>query len=135
MALIQWNDNLSVKVASFDAEHKKLVAMVNNLHEGMKERRGNQVLGEILQELADYVETHFKHEEELMQKYNYPGFSTHKAEHEKLTAEVQKLLQDFLKGSITLSITVSNFLKDWLQNHIQKTDKQYADFFVEKGVK
>ena len=30
---------------------------------------------------------------------------------------------------------VSHFLNDWFQNHIKATDKQYTEFFHERGVR
>jgi hemerythrin len=35
MPLMQWNDKLSTGVATVDADHKKLVAMVNELYDGV----------------------------------------------------------------------------------------------------
>ena len=35
MALITWTDNLSVSVTEVDEQHKKLVAMINELNEAM----------------------------------------------------------------------------------------------------
>ena len=36
MALMTWSDNLSVKVAEIDEQHKRLIAMINELNDAMK---------------------------------------------------------------------------------------------------
>ena len=54
MSLIRWNDNFSVNVTMIDHDHKKLVAMINELTDAMKAGRGKDVLGKILYELIQY---------------------------------------------------------------------------------
>ena len=36
MALIEWSDDLSVKVKELDVQHQKLIAMINDLNDAMK---------------------------------------------------------------------------------------------------
>ncbi len=40
MPLIEWSDKLSTGTRMFDEQHKKLVAMINELHNAMKYGRG-----------------------------------------------------------------------------------------------
>lgn len=40
MSLIQWDDNLSVNISTFDNQHKKLILMINELHEAMAQGQG-----------------------------------------------------------------------------------------------
>ncbi len=35
MPYIEWNSNISVNVADIDTQHKKLVNLINTLHEAM----------------------------------------------------------------------------------------------------
>ena len=43
MALINWNDSFSVNVAVIDQQHKKLVDMINDLNDAMKQGKGKDV--------------------------------------------------------------------------------------------
>jgi len=135
MPLIEWNDNLSVGVSSFDMQHKQLVAMLNELYDAMKGGKGNDVLGPILSQLNGYVLTHFANEEKRMAEFAYPGMAAHKKEHEALIAQLKEFKDKFTAGKAGLSITLMNFLKDWLVKHIKGTDMQYREFFNAKGVK
>ena len=65
-----------------------------------------------------------------MQKFNYPAFNEHKAEHEKLTEEVLKLQKDYKEGKSLITMDTMNFLKSWLINHIEGTDKKYKDKII-----
>ncbi len=43
MALIDWDKSLSVNVEEIDQQHKKLIAMINELNEAMRNGKGKEV--------------------------------------------------------------------------------------------
>jgi hemerythrin len=126
MALITWTENLSVHVPELDEQHKKLVQMLNQLHDAMQQGQGRDVLQRLLAQLVQYTATHFAAEEQLMQKANYSDFPQHKSEHDKLKSKVLDLKQRLESGESRLTVSVLQFLQNWLVNHIQGTDKKYA---------
>lgn len=134
MALITWNDSLSVKVKQFDDQHKKLVELVNQLFDAMKTGKGNQVMGDILKQLIAYTQTHFAAEERLMQQYGFPEYEAHKKEHNALVMQVLDLQKQFQEGKAVLTQNVMTFLRDWLAKHIQGVDKKYGVYLNGKGV-
>jgi hemerythrin len=134
MALIDWNDNLSVNIKEVDLEHKKLIGMINELHSAMGSGKGQDAMGKVLTGLVEYTKTHFSYEEKLMQQHNYPGYLSHKGLHDALTKQVLDLQSKFQEGKGVVTVAVMNFLKDWLTNHIQNTDKKYGPFLNNKGV-
>ena len=80
MALITWDDKkYSVSVPSIDIQHKKLVDLINKLHNGMMTGTAKSLIKEIITELVDYTKTHFKYEEELLIKCGYDEFEQHKS--------------------------------------------------------
>ena len=134
MDLIEWDDTLSVNVAEIDRQHKKLVAMINELHAAMRERRTKDVLGKIIDGMITYAETHFATEEKYFDQFNYPGTTTHKKEHKYFIKKVNEFKQSFDADRLMLSIDVIDFLKEWLVTHIQGSDKKYSSFFNKKGL-
>ena len=136
MPLMEWNDKLSVGIQQFDNEHKRLVLMLNDLHDSSQVGKGKEVLGKILDGLITYTKTHFANEERYMQQHNYPDFKVHKAEHDALAKQVLEVQQRYHSGATAaLSMEVMSFLKSWLLKHIQGSDKKYAPFLNSKGVK
>lgn len=133
MPLIQWNDTFSVKVPSLDAQHEQLIKILNDLHEAMLAKRGNEVLAQEVARLHQYARTHLKTEEELLQKHGYPNFAAHKAQHDAYLAKVKDIETEMRNGGMTVPIHLMNFLKQWWTSHILKTDRDYADFLKEKG--
>jgi len=126
MALFVWTDELSVDSQFIDDDHKKLITMVNNFHDAMVQGRANDVVGKVLGNLVNYTREHFGREEAEMQRIRYPAYLTHKREHDKLIKQVVDLQNSFSSGTALLTITVSKFLRDWLVDHIQKTDRLLA---------
>ncbi|QDZ30076.1 bacteriohemerythrin [Noviherbaspirillum sp. UKPF54] len=126
MAYFAWTDELQVGNSFIDSDHQKLISLLNQLHEAMAQGQGKNILGKILDELIRYTREHFKREEDHMQKIRYADFAAHKQEHDKLIKEVVDLQAKFNAGNGMLSVQVSGFLRNWLINHIMKTDKLLA---------
>lgn len=135
MALIQWNDGLSVGVVEIDRQHQKLIGMINDLNDAMKQRKGKDVLSKIINGLTIYTETHFRTEEQYFDQFGYSDANNHKKEHLHFTKKVTEFKDGFDKGKIGVAIEVVTFLSNWLQNHIKGVDKKYGPFFNEKGLK
>ncbi|KAB2845499.1 MAG: bacteriohemerythrin [Melioribacteraceae bacterium] len=129
MALFQWNNSFSVNNVDIDKQHKKLVELINSLHDAMGQGKSREVLGVIFNDLISYTKSHFKFEENCMLDKKYPDYTAHRLEHQKLTNQVLKLKQEFDSGKVVISIDLLNFLKDWLKKHILESDKKYVPFF------
>jgi len=134
MALITWNEKMSVGVAELDRHHQRLIALINSLHDAMTTGKGRDIIGSILEELVKYTVYHFGAEEKLMTLHKYVGYVSHKAEHEKFVLKASDLLAQHKSGNIAVTIPVMQFLRDWLNGHIMGTDKKYGPFFNSKGV-
>jgi hemerythrin len=131
MALLTWNDNYSVHAPAMDAQHKHLIKLLNDLHEGMTRGAGNETLRSVLDQLVKYTQAHFVDEERAMQTAGYPGLTEHKKEHAALTERVLRLREDFAGGRVAMSVQVLTFLKEWLSQHIMGADKQYAPWLAQ----
>jgi hemerythrin-like metal-binding protein len=132
MSFIQWNDSMSVGIDEIDTQHMQLVSLINDLYSAMSKGQGKEQLNEIFNELFDYAKTHFFAEEKLMFVHGYQGYDQHKDEHKKFVEDIKKYKGKFEGGDSKASIEVANFLKDWLINHIMKTDQQYAPYLRER---
>jgi len=129
MALVDWNESLSVGVTRFDEDHKKLVEILNSLHDAMKEGKGKEKLQILVDQMFTYAARHLSAEEKLMIQYKYPDYSAHKKEHDSFVLEVNAYKEQLSSGKILISSKVTQFLKEWLVNHIGSSDKKYGPFF------
>ncbi len=135
MSIFTWNDSYSVSVAAMDNQHKKIFDLINQLHTAMSAGKGKEVINPVLDEMLNYTKTHFTAEEKVLEKYNYPGLDEQKKQHAIYIQKVAEMQEKAKNGSLTLSLEASQFLKDWLLNHILVIDKRYAEFLNEKGEK
>lgn len=137
MALLNWGSLFETKITEIDTQHKKLVDLLNMVHEAVQNKKGTDVMNKTLVELVNYTKNHFATEERLMKQHNYPDYEKHKKEHENLSQKVVEFQQKYSKSSNDplLVQELSVFLKTWLTNHIVGIDKKYAPFLISKGVK
>jgi hemerythrin len=134
MALIVWNDSYSVKVKEMDDQHRKLIDMINELHDAMKVGKGKEVIGKVLTGLTDYTRRHFASEESLMKLHGYPAYEEQKKAHNQLIIQVVEIQKKYNEGLVQ-SQQIISFLKEWLINHIQGMDQKYGSHLNAKGVK
>lgn len=125
MPLIEWTPALATGQMEIDAQHTVLVAILNRLHDAIEAGEAEATTGLILHELIDYTHYHFESEEALMERVPAELSSAHKANHERLLAQVKGFQAQQARGEISPQ-ELLEFLKDWLIQHITGTDKQLA---------
>ncbi len=123
-----WTDDLSVNSAVIDNEHKRLFELIDNFYKSIKDNSPKERLEELIIGLVNYTKTHFANEEAHMRTMNYPNLAAHKELHVQFVDKVTSYYDRLKSGKLILSIEVTNFLKDWLVNHIKGSDQQYAAF-------
>jgi len=132
---LDWKDEYCVGIDSIDQQHRKLVNLINQLQTAVDYSTGEEFEREALDELVDYTKTHFSYEEGLMSDNGYPDFEPHKAVHNKMIKKVEEVLAEYEKDHDAAMSNAVEFLRGWLINHINGTDKEYSSFLIEKGVK
>jgi hemerythrin-like metal-binding protein len=132
--MFEWKQEYSVGIASIDGQHQNLFAIARELYAAMSAGQGKSAVAHILGRLVQYTSVHFAHEERLLQQHGYPNYATHKQEHDRLTKRVRDFQADFAAGRVAMTIQLFQFLKDWLEHHIQTEDKSYAPHLKAKAV-
>jgi methyl-accepting chemotaxis protein len=125
-ARLEWSARLAVGFDSIDTQHQKLIEIFNNLQAAMLAKNDRAGISSALSALMDYTQYHFKHEAELMHKAQYPDRTAHLKQHDDLIARAVSYVRRFESGE-TLETEVLSFFRDWLINHILKTDQHLAN--------
>jgi hemerythrin len=136
MTFMEWTKDYSVGVAIFDDEHKKLIAIINQLHDAVADGIDKADLQRVCDSLVEYTLMHFRHEEMYFDDWAYPDAATHIAVHANLRQRVfgyRKQIQ--AKDSEALAGELAAFLRDWLYRHILVEDRKYGEFLCNKGLR
>ncbi len=118
MELFRWTNDYSVNSEVLDLEHKKLFDIFNKLLSAFMNRETNEKMGEILEELHDYTAYHFTHEEEL-----HVLTPQHKEKHQEFISTITEFEEKHKQGLPVVQYKMMSYLRNWLINHIQGTDK------------
>lgn len=134
-SIVHWDDTFKLNIEVIDKQHQGLIQLLNELFVNLLQNNSKKKLEDILNALIQYTIEHFETEEELMYKYNYPKYSQHKHEHDKLKKSVGEFKKDFDSGSEVISFELLDFLRKWLTRHILRTDRDYSRYLISKGVR
>lgn len=111
-----------------DAEHTRLFELIDEIYNLAKDEFRSDKYDQImnaLNELSDYTDYHFKHEEEYMESIDYDDIFIQKAQHKIFIKKLNSVdLKEIDDGDQDKFISeLLEFLTDWLVNHIVKLDK------------
>ncbi len=131
---IKWDDKYSVGISMIDEEHKKFIGILNKVIYAKGHNGNPEEIKEVLGEMDEYSHKHFSIEEACMIKFNFPEYQSHRNEHLDFTSKTIASYNKLVMGDYQFANELIEYLKHWLVNHIQVTDKKYIDCFKENGL-
>lgn len=136
MALLEMKEEMLVGISNIDNEVKELLLRINELDSAIKETKDSCDIEMIASFLESYVVKHFKAEEALMEKVEYPDLENHREEHQFFKSEFLKInesLKSNKDGEIwTGAEALEILLRDWMAYHLTSVDSKLADFLKGK---
>ncbi len=132
--MFEWNDKYSVNISMIDEEHKELIRIMNEAIVAKQHRSNLEEISKLLKELTMYALKHFSTEETYMVEFNYPEFQKHKKEHHDFSNKMVAYCNKVIEGEYQIASEIIEYLKQWLANHIQVTDKKYMACFKKNGL-
>jgi methyl-accepting chemotaxis protein len=123
--VIAWDDaRMSTGDDTIDSQHKSLIEHINDLHAACLAGTGREELLKMLAFLGEYAQSHFRHEEEVMQNHRCPSRGKNKAAHVQFLHDYTSLVEAVNQHgpSTTVILQIKELLGNWLQNHICSVD-------------
>ena len=130
MAFIDWTADYELGILEIDRQHRRLVEIVNRLHDAMEQDCPRGVVQGVVSDLVTYTELHFTYEEMLMRRMDYPGLESHLNEHSGLTRELMESESALKSGQSRVSVELMSFLRKWLLDHVIGEDRALANYAV-----
>ena len=83
----------------------------------------------------DYARDHFSHEEDIMERIQFPDLEAHMKAHQIFIKNISELRQQYevcssIQEKQKIAIKTANFLNVWLLGHILSRDKVYKPYLV-----
>ncbi|MDH5717064.1 MAG: hemerythrin family protein [Spirochaetia bacterium] len=127
---IEWNNKYLIGIEKIDNQHKQLVQQVNIFFNCVNKKKGRDKVLEILEYLSEYVEEHFKDEENLQKQIKYPDYEEHKNKHENFKTLIIKLKDKIIKTDIDYNniLETNQIITKWIINHIYNSDKKIGEY-------
>lgn len=138
--LLKWQEMFAVGHQGLDAEHQRLIGIINQIQEAEAAARTPQHLMELANRLYLAAMEHFRHENSLMRDILTGAYlpladrrsiseafvNEHCAEHANALIELETLLRSFVFDQ---GASLAACLRDWFVDHAVKHDSQLRRFF------
>lgn len=69
MEIVKWRKTYETGIGLMDEQHNKLIPLVNQMYNILRNKEGMDELYAILQEMSDYAEQHLRDEENLLETH------------------------------------------------------------------
>ena len=139
--MFAFTDKYKTGIEMVDDEHRRLFEIIAETKDVIDSEfladKYDHIMN-LLDQLREYTEFHFKDEEVLMEKIGYPRLEVQKRAHaafiERLVEIDFKDLDNMDDNQQEYLLELIQFLVSWLSNHILGEDKKIADFVVKQGI-
>lgn len=134
MSVFEWNSSYSVGIRSIDLQHRKIIELIDELVESIRNSREDFVINEVLNDLTEYAHYHFSLEGKILKRYELVDEHDHEMEHRSFIERVKSLKvgEELHAGNIPRETL--DYLENWFHGHELKSDKRYYEFLKANGL-
>jgi len=134
MPLATWRDTMNLNYPPLDDEHKAFLIVVNQAYMA-SQVDDFPMIEKVFEKCYDYARNHFSHEEDIMERVQFPDIENHMRSHQVFIHNVSEMRQQFevcpsLNDKRQIALKLANFLNVWLLGHILSKDKVLKPFLV-----
>ncbi len=126
MSEIVWKEIYSIGIEKIDEQHRELFNLVGKISDFSSIK--TLIMSDLVDELRNYTQMHFKTEEDLMTKYDYPKLKEHQIEHKEFVKKVESMIDESKSSLYIYTAALSDFIKGWLITHTLGTDLEFGQY-------
>lgn len=134
MAIVAWREQMSLNYLPLDQEHQEFLKVVN--YSLSVAKAGDfQAMEQVFDACYDYVRNHFSHEEDIMERINFPDMKAHMQAHRTFIKNISEFRQKYETATSAdrkkeWAVKTADFLSLWLLGHILSRDKLLKPYLV-----
>ncbi|WP_050553690.1 hemerythrin domain-containing protein [Campylobacter jejuni] len=136
---IKWTQDFSINNALLDEQHNLIFQIANltdeliiKIKENPEDEEHKANLKNIVLQLFQYIKTHFKDEEDYMEKIDFPLKKQHKNNHKDLINKTKQIL-NHSNDVEKMAEELSCLTKEWILEHFANDDL-LIDNYVKKAI-
>lgn len=125
-----WSDTYSVGNVILDSQHRRLLALCSRASALMSDEKRagkSEEFHEILHEMSQYSNEHFKTEEAILEKCGYPDLDDQIREHDEYREWLLSYLVSATEGRLDWQ-GMRALLVRWWVHHILESDMTYKPY-------
>ncbi len=132
---VSWRQSFSAGHKIIDDQHQSLFIEANEIIDAITNRQMNIVMNEALSELIRNIHTHFKTEEEYLEKLAPGIVELHKAKHTELLNKTQVVVDRVRHKNVSPRELIGFLVYDVIANHLIMEDSTWQEMINQKGTK
>jgi hemerythrin-like metal-binding protein len=134
VALLSLNHAGTVGVRAMDDQHGILMDTMNELRQAVVHGECREQISEVLDRLIEFTRMHFSSEEQLLERYFYPGLARHRTEHQRILAQILQSSHRVQHGEQMQMRPLLCMLRESYTEHIEGMDQEYGPWLNGLGV-
>ena len=134
MSFIEWTDELSIGIKEIDEQHKNLIELANSLCKKIELVDNHDMVQKAFDIFITQSKIHYKEEEDLMTKHNYPRSGSHIGEHNELLQKVKSVSYLCSVNDQTVISSLTTIFSGYFTHHFHGEDKSLAIYLNSRGV-
>ena len=124
---MEWNDSMPLGYEPMDMVHREFVELVADL-----QRCADAEIPAVLDEVVEHLEAHFRGEDELMTRHDFPPKDCHIEEHAAVLRSAAEVRQRVAQGDHAEARSFAAALAGWFPGHADYMDAALAHWMVKR---
>lgn len=117
--------------AELDRDHALLIQILKELKAATNAPPSR--LNDLMLQLRAYLDAHFEHEEQLMERFQYYDAAAHYASHREIKEQADRLAAAIAADTPTAISASVSAIERWIEEHMCGVDRKLADFLAERA--
>lgn len=114
MNYLDWNSAYDTGIASIDYDHRRLVEMLNRIHDLIVRGVNPRAISDALADFHVLAAAHFALEEKIMQDESCADLQERRDTHYRLLDRVREIMDGYEEDSYQPAERLPKILKEWL---------------------